>query len=68
MSEEDFMTVNTDAYQDAVNKLMAYVDQTVNFAKGELPEVCKEILIYGAAQNYFWIWLSWQHSMVKNFI
>lgn len=50
--------MTTNAYQEAVNKLMGYIDQTVNFAKGELPEVCKEILAYGAAQSHFWCWFS----------
>lgn len=49
---------NTDAYQDAVSKLISYLDQTVDFARGQLPEVCKEILAYGAYSNTFWIWFS----------
>jgi hypothetical protein len=47
---------NTDAYQEAVNKLITYIDQTVDFAKGQLPDIAQEILTYGATMEQFWMW------------
>jgi hypothetical protein len=41
----------TDAYQDAVNKLMSYIDQTANFAKGQLPDIANELLVFGVTQH-----------------
>lgn len=45
----------TDEYQNAVKKLVDYIGDTVNFAKDQLPDVAKEILVYGAQMNHFWL-------------
>jgi hypothetical protein len=47
---------NTDAYQDAVTKLMNYLNDTVVFAKSQLPDVAQQMLVYGAELTHFWMW------------
>lgn len=46
-----------DEYQNAVKKLMDYLDQTAVFAKGELPDVANQMLVYGATMGQFWLTL-----------
>ena len=45
-----------DAYQTAVTKLLAYLDQTVTFAQGQLPEIATQILSYGAYDAVLGMW------------
>lgn len=35
--------MTTDAYQDAVHKLMDYMNDTVIFAKAQLPDIAQQI-------------------------
>lgn len=44
-----------DAYQDAVTKLMNYLNDTVVFAKAQLPDVANQMLVYGAEMAHFWM-------------
>ncbi len=46
---------DTDAYQAAVNKLMIYIDQTVNFAQGQLPDIANEMLTYNTSLDFLWL-------------
>lgn len=48
--------MTTDAYQDAVHKLMDYMNDTVIFAKAQLPDVAQQMLIYGAEMAHIWMW------------
>ncbi len=45
----------SDEYQNAVKKLTDYIGDTVDFAKGQLPDVAKEILAYGAQVDHMWM-------------
>jgi len=45
----------TDSYEKALDKLVEYIDQTVTFAKGELPEIANQIAVYGAASASIWM-------------
>lgn len=45
----------TDEYQNAVKKLVDYIGDTVAFAKDQLPDVAKEILVYNASVDHFWL-------------
>lgn len=45
----------TDEYQNAVKKLVEYVGDTVNFAKEQMPDVAREILVYNAAIDHYWL-------------
>jgi hypothetical protein len=45
----------TDEYEKAVSKLITYLDQTVTFAKGELPDVAQQWLVYAAYSNQVWL-------------
>ncbi len=45
---------DTDAYQEAVVKLMSYVDQTANFATAQLPDVAAQMLAYGETIAIIW--------------
>lgn len=47
----------TDSYEKALDKLVEYIDQTVTFAKGELPEVATQIAAYGAASSTILMWV-----------
>jgi hypothetical protein len=47
--------MTTDAYQDAVHKLMDYMNDTVVFAKAQLPDVAQQMLIYGAEMSHMWM-------------
>lgn len=46
-----------DAYQTAVTKLLAYLDQTVSFAQGQLPDIANQILTYGAYDALLGMWI-----------
>lgn len=58
---------NNDAYQQAVEKLLTYMDQTVSFAKGQLPDIAQEVLSYGTTMAHFWMWF-WIVFAVLGFI
>ncbi len=45
----------TDQYENATKKLMDYLDQTVVFAQGQLPDVAQQMLAYGAISTKFWL-------------
>jgi hypothetical protein len=46
-----------DEYQGAIKKLTEYLDQTVVFAKGELPDVAQQMLVYGSTTAHVWFYL-----------
>ena len=43
----------TDKYEGAVEKLITYIDNTVVFAKEQMPDVAVEILSYGLTVNMY---------------
>lgn len=45
-------------YEKATVKLMEYLEQTVTFAKGELPDVALQIVQYGATSAFIWFLFS----------
>lgn len=47
--------MSDDNYKDAVNKLISYVSDTVAFAKEQLPDVAKEVLVYSSTVSTFWL-------------
>lgn len=46
-----------DSYEAALDKLVQYIDQTVVFAQGQLPEVAEQIIAYGVASSVTSIWI-----------
>jgi hypothetical protein len=50
-------------YENAVKTLVDYVGQSVSFAKEQLPDVAKEILIYNATIDHYWL-AAWLIMMV----
>ena len=41
----------------AIEQLMTYVTQAVEFGKEQMPDVAKEILVYSAYTNTIWMWV-----------
>jgi hypothetical protein len=59
--------MTTDAYQDAVHKLMDYMNDTVVFAKAQLPDVANQMLVYGAEMAHMWM-IGWIIAAVIAFL
>jgi len=44
-----------DQYQEALKKLMDYMQDTVVFAKSQLPDIANQMLTYGAHMAHLWM-------------
>lgn len=52
------MSEDADAYQQAVTKLMTYIDNTAAFAQEQLPDVARQMLEYGAYTSSLWMFIA----------